>query len=322
MTIASRICAHPADSPYNQHLDKNAANHAPLTPLSFLPRTASIYPERLAVIHGPVRRTYRELLQRCLKLASALEQAGIGAGDTVAIMAPNIPQMLEAHHGVPMAGAVLNALNYRLDAAAIAFILDHGEAKLLLTDTEFAPTIKEALKLCEKPTRVIDIEDITGGECLGDTDYEKFIAAGDPDFSPFFPADEWQAISLNYTSGTTGDPKGVVCHHRGAYLNAVGNILVWQMQHFPVYLWTLPMFHCNGWCFPWTIGLQAGVHVCLRRVDSAHIFEALAEHSVTHMCGAPILMSMIVQAPPDAVKPFGQKVRMMTAASASACRRS
>lgn len=316
MVRGRRTISHPADSAYTIGLERNDANHAALTPLSFLQRTAAIYPERLAVIHGAERFTYAQLYKRCLRLASALERVGIVAGDTVAIMAPNIPPMLEAHHGVPMAGAVLNALNYRLDAKTIAYILDHGGAKLLITDTEYAPVIAEALKLCARPPIVIDIVDVAKGERLGQTDYEEFLQTGDPGFEPYWPADEWQAIGLNYTSGTTGNPKGVVYHHRGAYLNAIGNVLVWQMAHFPVYLWTLPMFHCNGWCFPWTICLQAGVHVCLRRVDGASIFEALAEHDVSHLCGAPIIMSMLINAEGVEVRPFAQKVRMMTAASA------
>ena len=286
--------------------------------MSFLVRTAAIYPERVAVVHGRQRRTYREVLQRSLRLASALERHGIRPGDTVAAMLPNIPAMLEAHHGVPMCGAILNALNTRLDAAALAFILQHGEAKALLTDTEFAPLMREAVRLASCKLMVIDVDDPEGpgGERIGSVEYEPLLAEGDPGYQPLFPADEWQAIALNYTSGTTGNPKGVVYHHRGAHLNALGNVLVWSMPQFPVYLWTLPMFHCNGWCFPWSIVLQAGTQVCLRRVASDTIFAALAEQGVTHLCGAPIVMGMLVNAPEAVRRPFPQKVRMMTAASA------
>jgi len=312
----TRYCSHPPDSAYNLHLDRNEANHAPLTPLTFLERTAGIYPERIAVVHGAQRWRYRELLERCRRLASALAATGISPGDTVAVMAPNIPPLLEAHYGIPMAGAVLNALNIRLDSATIAYILEHSQAKILIVDREMTAIVRGALAQLKDPPRVIDIVDGQAGERLGDIDYEAFLATGDPNFEPMLPADEWQAISLNYTSGTTGHPKGVVYHHRGAHLNAVGNILVWGMGPFPTYLWTLPMFHCNGWCFPWSICLQAGTHVCLRRVDSASIYQAFAEHGVSHLCGAPIVMSMIVNAPEQAVRRFAQPVRMMTAASA------
>jgi fatty-acyl-CoA synthase len=309
---------HPGHGPYAEGLDRNGANYAPLTPLSFLIRTARVYPERVAVVHGSKRLTYRKLLERALRLASALERRGIRPGDTVAAMLPNIPAMLEAHHGVPMCGAVLNALNTRLDAAALAFILRHGEAKALITDTELALVMRDALRLAGAAILVIDVDDPEGpgGERIGSVEYEALLAEGDPAYSPMFPADEWQAIALNYTSGTTGNPKGVVYHHRGAHLNAVGNVLVWSMPQFPVYLWTLPMFHCNGWCFPWSIVLQAGTQVCLRRVASDTIFTALVEQGVTHLCGAPIVMGMLVNAPETARRPFSQKVRMMTAASA------
>ena len=314
-----RTTAHPADSPFTQNLDRNPANFAPLTPLTFLERTAAVYPDRTAVVHGAQRFTYAALADRCRRLASGLVGLGIGPGRTVAVMAPNIPAMLEAHYGVPMAGAVLNALNYRLDAASIAFILEHGEADILLTDTEFAPVIKEALAQVTRPIRVVDIVDPENpgpDERLGETTYEDLLAAADPGFVAYLPEDEWQAIALNYTSGTTGNPKGVVYHHRGAHLNAVGNILVWGMGHHPVYLWTLPMFHCNGWCFPWTIVLQAGTHVCLRRVEAASIFRALAEEGVTHLCGAPVVMGMLLNAKPEERRDFPQAVKMMTAASA------
>jgi len=304
-------------NPYDTDLGKNAANYAPLTPLSFIARTASIYPRRISVIHGTQRFTWAESYERCRRLASALKARGIGPGDTVAVMAPNVPAQFEAHFGVPMTGGVLNALNYRLDAETIAFILQHGEAKILIADTEFAPVIENALALLEKRPSVIDIVDPQGpgGKRLGETDYESFIAAGDPQFDWQLPADEWQAIALNYTSGTTGNPKGVVYHHRGAYLNALSNILVWNMPRHPAYLWTLPMFHCNGWCFPWTVTAQAGTHVCLQRIDAAHIFGAIADHGVTHLCGAPIIMNMLINADDKSKREFGRAIELMTAAA-------
>ena len=304
-------------NPYETDLDQNAANYQPLTPLSLLPRTAAVYPDRISVVHGTERYTWSETYTRARRLGSALVRSGIGRGDTVAILAPNIPPMFEAHFGVPMAGAVLNTLNYRLDAANIGFILRHGEVKVLITDREFSATAKAALaELDEKPL-VIDIDDADGpdGELLGDMDYEAFLATGDPEFAWTPPDDEWQAISLNYTSGTTGNPKGVVYHHRGAYLNALGNILSWSLGKHPVYLWTLPMFHCNGWCFPWTITALAGTHVCLRRVDAKHIYAAIAEHEVTNLCGAPIVMQMITNATADERRAFDHQVEMMTAAA-------
>src|SRR3954469_3913887 len=317
MATQVRTCSHPAASAYRISLDQNAANPAPRPPPSFLDRPGEVYPDRIACLHGRQRITYRALHERCRRLASALERRGIRPGDTVAAMLPNIPAMLEAHYGVPMCGAVLNALNVRLDATALAFILQHGEAKALLTDTEFAPVMREALAQAGREMLVVDVDDPEGpgGERLGGIEYEAFLAEGDPDYAPLYPADEWQAIALNYTSGTTGNPKGVVYHHRGAHLNAVGNVLVWGMGHFPVYLWTLPMLHCNGWCFPWSIVLQAGTQVCLRRVASETIFAALAEQGITHLCGAPIVMGMLVNAPEAARRPFSQKVRMMTAAA-------
>ena len=303
---------------YDTDLDRNAANYVPLSSLSFLPRTASVYPDRIAVIHGDVRRDWRETHDRCRQLASALARRGIGLGDTVAVMAANTPELMEAHFGVPMAGAVLNALNTRLDAATIAFSLEHGEAKMLIADREFSATVSAALSQIETPPLVIDIDDPAGigGALLGEMDYEALLQTGDPEFDWTPPADEWQAIALNYTSGTTGNPKGVVYHHRGAYLNAIGNTMVWALPHHPTYLWTLPMFHCNGWCFPWTITAMAGTHVCLRRVEAKAIYDAVADHRVTHLCGAPIVMGLLLNAPDDQRRRFDHPVRMMTAASA------
>ena len=303
---------------YATNLDRNAANYVPLSPLSMLSRTARVYPERTAVIHGDLRRTWGETEVRCRRLASALGRRGIGLGDTVAIMAANSPEFVEAHFGVPMTGAVLNALNIRLDAAALAFILRHAEAKVLLTDREFSAVIAAALDRLESKPLVIDIDDplAIGGGLIGETDYEAFLLEGDADFAYGPPADEWQAMTLNYTSGTTGDPKGVVYSHRGAYLNAVSNTLDWSMPRFPVYLWTLPMFHCNGWCFPWTVTAKAGTHVCLRRVEAGAVFDAIARHKVTHLCGAPIVMGLLVNAPEEARRPFAHRVEMMTAAAA------
>jgi fatty-acyl-CoA synthase len=302
-------------NPYDIGLDKNAANFVPLTPIGFLVRSASVYPNRLAVVHGERRYSWREALKRCRRLASALTARGIGRGDTVALMAPNIPEAFEAHFGVPMAAAVLNALNIRLDAGSIAFILRHAEAKVLITDTEFSPVIEEALAHLEQKPIVIDIADAMGpgGERLGEMDYEEFLATGDPAFPETTPGDEWDAIALNYTSGTTGNPKGVVYHHRGAYLNALGNVLVWGMRQHPVYLWTLPMFHCNGWCFPWTITAMAGTHVCLRRIEAAAIYEAIARQGVTHLCGAPVVMNMLLNAGPGLKRSVDRRIEMMTA---------
>ncbi len=304
-------------NPYEQNLEKNAANFVPLTPLQFLERAASVYPNRTAVIHGDVRRTWGESYKRCRQLASALAKRGIGVGDTVAVMAPNIPEIFEAHFGVPMIGAVLNALNIRLDAEALAFILEHAEAKVLITDREFSGVIKKALGMIGRKLIVIDIDDPTvkTGELIGECTYEQFLATGDADYAWRWPADEWDAISLNYTSGTTGNPKGVVYSHRGAYINAIGNVVTWGMSGHPVYLWTLPMFHCNGWCFPWTITAMAGTHVCLRRVDAASMFAAIAEHKVTHLCGAPIVMGMLINASDADRKPLPHTVEFMTAAA-------
>jgi fatty-acyl-CoA synthase len=264
-------------SPYDTDLDRNPANFQPLSPLPFLERAASVFPNHTAVIHGPLKRSYAELYARTRRLASALKQHGIGKNDTVAAMLPNTPAMLECHYGVPMCGAVLNTLNTRLDAAIIAFSLDHGEAKVLIADREFSGTVKEALALCKVKPLVIDYDDPVydgPGERLGSIEYEDFLKQGDPDFDWLMPSDEWDAIALNYTSGTTGDPKGVVYHHRGANLLATSNVLTGGMGRHPVYLWTLPMFHCNGWCFPWTISLQAGTHVCLRQVRAKAMYDA------------------------------------------------
>ncbi|TNE59445.1 MAG: acyl-CoA synthetase [Alphaproteobacteria bacterium] len=304
-------------SAYDRDLDKNDANYTALTPLQYLQRAASVHPEQTAVIHGSKSYTYLEFYARARRLGSALAKAGIGKGDTVSILAPNTPAMLEAHYGVPMIGAVLNALNYRLDAAAIAFILDHAEAKVLLVDGEFADLAQEALKLTQCSPIIIDIDDPEFGisNPIGNVEYETFIKDGDPDFNWIWPADEWEAISLNYTSGTTGNPKGVVFHHRGAYLAAIGNIVTASMPQMPVYLWTLPMFHCNGWCFTWAIGVVAGTHVCLRRVEPALIYEALAKHKVTHLCGAPIVMNMLINAADDEVQDLPHRVSFFTAAA-------
>ena len=305
-------------NPYEIGLDKNAANYVPLSPIGFLLRSAAVYPGRLAVAYGERRYSWREALERSRRLAGALAAGGVGRGDTVALIAPNLPEAFEAHFGVPMAGAVLNALNIRLDPDTIAFILRHGEAKVLITDTEFSPVIKEALAQLDAKPVVIDIADMAGpgGERLGEMDYEAFLAAGDPDFAEVTPENEWVAIALNYTSGTTGNPKGVVYHHRGAYLNALGNILVWGMRQHPVYLWTLPMFHCNGWCFPWTITAMAGTHVCLRRVETAAIYQAIAREGVTHLCGAPVVMNMLLNAEPAVRRPLDRRIEMMTAGAA------
>ena len=286
---------------YDTGLDRNRANFAALTPLSFIARAADVFPHKTSIIHGPTRFTWKETNERCRRLASALRKRGIGKNDTVAAMLPNIPAMFEAHFGVPMAGAVLNTLNTRLDAEAIAFMLDHGEAKVLLTDREFSRVVDKALKLMTgtKPV-VIDVDDMfyEGGANLGEIDYEAFLLEGDPAFAPIMPDDEWDAIALNYTSGTTGNPKGVVYHHRGAYLNAVSNIVTWGMAPHSVYLWTLPMFHCNGWCFPWTMAANVGVNVCLRRVDPKAIFELIRKEKVSHMCGAPIVYGLLINADP------------------------
>ncbi|EJW12475.1 putative AMP-binding protein [Rhodovulum sp. PH10] len=303
---------------YDIDLDKNPANHRPLTPLVFLERAARVFPDRVAIVHGPLRRTYRDFHARAKKLASALAKRGIGRGDTVAVMLANTPAMLECHYGVPMAGAVLNTLNTRLDAAIIAFSLDHGEAKVVITDREFAKVMGPALDKAAVKPLVIDYDDpeFSGeGERLGDLDYEAFLAEGDESFARRLEIDEWDAISLNYTSGTTGNPKGVVYHHRGAWLTAMSNVVNCAMGKHPVYLWTLPMFHCNGWCFPWSISIVAGTHVCLRQVRAKTMYELMAAHGVTHLCGAPIVMATLLNAAPADRKPLDGVVQFFTAAA-------
>ncbi|MGE4617751.1 MAG: acyl-CoA synthetase [Gammaproteobacteria bacterium] len=307
-----------ASNPYEQDLDQVTANYTPLSPLSFLERAAAVYPNRTAVIHGDRRLTWSETFTRCRQLASSLVKRNIGKGDTVAVIATNIPAFYEALYGIAAAGAVINPINIRLDAAAIAFILDHGGAKLVLTDTEFAPVVKEALAQCEGDPLVVDIAD-PAAEChdrLGEIEYEDFIAEGDPDHPWRLPEDEWDAMALCYTSGTTGNPKGVVYHHRGAYLNAIGCALAWNMTHHPVYLWTLPMFHCCGWTFPWTIAAMGGTNVCLRRIAAKDIYGAIDRDKVTHFCGAPIVLNFIVNASADDRKPLPHTVEVMTAGAA------
>ena len=298
------------------HLARNPANFAALTPLSFLARAAAVYPEKLAVVHGEARWTYREFYARCRRLADALRGRGVEPGDTVAIMAPNVPALLEAHYGVPMAGAVLNALNTRLDARSVAFILAHAEAKLLIADREFAPVVRPALAELGRPLPLVEIADGEGGEALGCTDYEAFLGEGDPMAAWEPPADEWAPIALNYTSGTTGSPKGVVYHHRGAFLNALGNAITFGLDRRSVYLWTLPMFHCNGWTYPWAVTAVAGTHICLRRVEPAAIFAAIAEHRVTHLCGAPIVLTMLIHAPDELKRRFDHVVEAATGGAA------
>ncbi len=304
---------------FEQDLDPQQANFRPLSPIGFLQWSAHVYPNKTAVIYGDKRFTWSEFGERCHRLASALSKRGIGLGDTVAVISPNAPAMLEAHYGIPMVGAVLNALNFRLDAPTIAFILEHGEARVLITDKEFSPVVKEALAKLKNPITVIDVDDhlAESGELIGEMDYEAFLREGDPDFEWIAPENEWQAIALNYTSGTTGNPKGVVYHHRGAFLNAMGNALVFGLNHSSVYLWTLPMFHCNGWTFTWGVTAVGGTHVCLRQTDPKLIFPAIREHRITHMCGAPSVLNMMAHAPEDQKVSFEQTIDVGTGGAAA-----
>ena len=303
---------------YEQGLARNTVNHVALSPLSFIERTAAIYPNYPAVVHGAIRRTWEQTYTRCRKLASALAGRGIGKDDTVAVMLPNIPEMLELHFAVPMIGAVINTLNVRLDAEAISFMLQHGEAKVLIADREFCEVAQTACRMLENPPLIIDVNDPEYGEgsAVSELDYEAFLAEGDPDFAWQWPDDEWQAIALNYTSGTTGNPKGVVYHHRGAFLNSMGNQMTWAMGNHPVYLWTLPMFHCNGWCYPWTVTALAGVHVFLRRVDPQKVLHLIRSEKVTHMCSAPIVLQALVNMPAEAKAAIDHPVKAMVAGAA------
>jgi len=307
-----------ANAPYDTELDRNPANFQPLTPLGFLERAAAVFPNRTAIIHGPLHRSYAEFYARSRRLGSALAKRGIKRGDTVSVMLANTPAMLECHYGVPMCQAVLNTLNTRLDAPIIAFSLDHADAKIVIIDREFSKVMKDALAQAKVKPLVIDYDDpecSSGGERLGEIDYEQFVASGDPNYAWHMPDDEWDAITLNYTSGTTGDPKGVVYHHRGAYLLAVANVVTASMAKHPVYLWTLPMFHCNGWCFPWSLSVVAGTHVCLRAVRASAMFDAIANYKVTHLCGAPIVMATLLNAPAAEKKPLPHVVEFFTAAA-------
>ncbi|MBL8444216.1 MAG: AMP-binding protein [Zoogloeaceae bacterium] len=302
---------------YSEGLGKNSANFVPMTPLGFIDRAAEVYPHRIAIVHGQLKQTWAETRERCYRLASALTKLGIVPGDTVSIIAPNTPAMLEAHFGIPLSGAVLNAINCRLDAEGAAFILRHGECKLLLVDREFAPLIKDALRAVPNPPRVIDINDHEApeGPSIGETDYESLLASGDPGFPGHWPTDEWSPIALNYTSGTTGDPKGVVPSHRGTYLMSLLQMTNWPLPRAPIYLWTLPMFHANGWCFTWAITAAAGTHVCLRKVSAANVFAAIFEHGVDHFCAAPIILSGIASTPESERRPLPRRVRVLTAGS-------
>lgn len=304
-------------NPYELNLEKNTANYTALSPLSFLQRASDVYPEYPSVVYDSVEYNWRQTKERCTRLGSALNKIGIDKNQTVAIMAPNIPPMYEAHFGVPLCGAVLNSINTRLDAATVAFILKHSEAKVLIADTEYSETVAEALKTLSEPPIIIDIEDpaVNTGNRLGTIEYEEFLQTGDPEFTWVLPHDEWDAISLNYTSGTTGNPKGVVYHHRGAYMNAISNITGWEMSDHPRYLWTLPMFHCNGWCFPWSLAAIAGVSVCSRSVSGAGIYAAIKNHQVTHMCGAPIVLNLIINTEEAVQFKPDYTVKVMTAAA-------
>lgn len=303
---------------YEQSLNKNKANFAHLTPLTFLERAASVFPERTAIIHGELHQNWSDTYKRCCLLASALKKRGIGQGDTVSFMGANTPEVFEAHFGVLMTGAVLNTLNTRLDAKTIAFMLEHAETKVLFTDREFSDTMKAALDILPSSPIVIDIDDplFTGGELLGKQTYDEFIETGDPDYACFQIDDEWQACSLNYTSGTTGNPKGVVFHHRGAYLNAISNALCWNMNDHPIYLWTLPMFHCNGWCFPWTLAAMTGTSVCLRHVRDKAIFDAIKKHKISHFCGAPVVLNTLINADEELKQGISHDISVMTAGAA------
>lgn len=307
-----------SNNPFESGLPKTTANHEAMTPVHFLKHTAAIYPDNTAVIHGDLRYNYAELERRCNQLASALSKLGVGTGSTVSIIAPNIPAHLEAHYGVPLSGAVLNSINIRLDPATIAFILDHGECDVLLVDADFAEVAQAAVAASSRNPTIIDLDDSLGTQDvrIGKLTYEELLKTGDASQPNTSIIDEWQSLALNYTSGTTGNPKGVVYHHRGAYLNAIGNVQAWDIVHAPVYLWTLPMFHCNGWCFPWTITLKAGTHVCLRDVAPEPIIENMAAHGVTHMCGAPIVLSMIANAPDTLTKKIPDGIKVMTAGAA------
>lgn len=303
---------------YSQSLDKNPANYEPLSPISFLERSATLYPDYPATQHGQATRTWSEVHQRCVRIADALQKHGVKPGDTVAAVLPNIPEMLELHFAVPMAGAVFNAINTRLDAATIGFILGHAEAKVLFTDREFSTVVSSAVEQLGHDVLVVDVDDplFRDGELIGALDYEALLEQGDPNFSVVKPADEWDAISLNYTSGTTGNPKGVVYHHRGAYLNAANNALTWEMGMHPRYLWTLPMFHCNGWCFPWTLAAVAGVAVCLRHVRDDAVFASIREHDVTHFCGAPVVLNTLANASAELHADLKPGIKVMTAGAA------
>lgn len=327
MSSVNTIAQLPTDHIYVTGLDKTPANHVAFSPISFLERAALVFPEKTAIVHGTLRQTWSQTLVRCRQLASALQQIGIQTGDTVAVMLPNTPPMVEAHFGMPMAGAVLNSLNTRLDAANVAFMLNHGQAKAVIFDSEFAPVMKEALVILKQTHgrepmvfEALDEAFIAPDQTLTEQTYESLLAQGDARFEVVLPEDEWQSICLNYTSGTTGDPKGVVYSHRGAAMNAVSNILEWDMPKHPVYLWTLPMFHCNGWCFPWTVAARAGINVCLRKVDAQTIFDLMREYGVTHYCAAPIVHGLLINAP-DSMKasiPTGVKAMVAGAAPPAA----
>ncbi len=323
MRAIPQMACLPPGHMYVDGLGKTAANHVAISPIGLVERTALVYPNKLAIVHGSLRQTWGQTWDRSRRLASAIRRVGLQVGDTVAVMLPNTPAMIEAHFGVPMSGAVFNCLNTRLDAESIAFMLDHGEAKMVLVDSEFAPTMRDALKILHKKNGhspvvvdVLDEEFVSTSLTIGQHTYESLIAAGDPLFEVALPQDEWQSMCLNYTSGTTGNPKGVVYSHRGAALNAISNILEWDMPHHPVYLWTLPLFHCNGWCFPWTIAARAGVNVCLRKIESSTIFDLIREHGVTHYCAAPIVHNLLVNAPDEQKLNVQKGVKAMVAGAA------